>query len=241
MVRSDRKRRYRYDNCMGRPAVGSGVCLRAASLYLVSALTFLRTSSARFSSSTQPRTARGHVPQNKLYEPKAFSCGRRAHLREENASGGTGAVQEAEEGCRPAAEGHHHVAGGEAEAIISRWASCAHFLLHSSRTHSLTLLFTIMSNKDFYNGGGQQQYYPPSGPPPGQGGYYPQQPQAAYQGGYQQPYGQPQYGQPYQPQPPPQTVYVQQQDKGGGGGCMACLAGACLCCCAEELCCDCLF
>lgn len=48
-----------------------------------------------------------------------------------------------------------------------------------------------------------------AGPPPGQGGYYPQQPQQAY-GGYpqQQPYGQPGYGQPYQPQPPPQTVYV---------------------------------
>ena len=39
-----------------------------------------------------------------------------------------------------------------------------------------------------------------TGPPPGQGGYYPQQPQQAY--------GQPPYGQPYQPQPPPQTVYV---------------------------------
>ncbi|THH19434.1 hypothetical protein EW146_g1719 [Bondarzewia mesenterica] len=57
-----------------------------------------------------------------------------------------------------------------------------------------------MSNKDYY-GGGQQQYYPPQGGPPPQG-YYggPQQPQQAYQG-----YG----GQPgYQPQPPPQTVYV---------------------------------
>lgn len=53
------------------------------------------------------------------------------------------------------------------------------------------------------------------GPPPGQGGYYPQEPQQAY-GGYggQPPYGgQPGYGGPpyggqYQPQPPPQTVYV---------------------------------
>ena len=51
-----------------------------------------------------------------------------------------------------------------------------------------------------------------TGPPPGQGGYYPQQPQQAY-GGYQQPYGQPGYGgQPYQPQPPPQTVYVYVSD-----------------------------
>ncbi|KAF9477772.1 hypothetical protein BDN70DRAFT_880789 [Pholiota conissans] len=85
------------------------------------------------------------------------------------------------------------------------------------------------------------------GPPPGQGGYYPQQPQQAYQGGPQQGYPQqyPQQGYPqqgYQPQPGPQTVYVQQApDKSSGsGGCMACLAGICLCCCAEELC-ECLF
>ncbi|PPQ66668.1 hypothetical protein CVT26_009422, partial [Gymnopilus dilepis] len=58
--------------------------------------------------------------------------------------------------------------------------------------------------------------------PPQQGGYYPQQPQQAYQqGGYG---GYPQQG--YQPQPQPQTVYVQQPaEKGGSGGCMACLAG----------------
>ncbi|KAH0582960.1 hypothetical protein H2248_010856 [Termitomyces sp. 'cryptogamus'] len=72
------------------------------------------------------------------------------------------------------------------------------------------------------------------GPPPGQGGYYPQQPQPSYQQGYPQ-YGQPGYPQQgYQPNPGPQTVYVEQQhDRGGGSGCMACLAGMCLCCCAE--------
>ncbi|KAG2121159.1 hypothetical protein BD769DRAFT_1013197 [Suillus cothurnatus] len=73
------------------------------------------------------------------------------------------------------------------------------------------------------------------------GGYYPQQPQQSYGG---QPYGQPYGGPGYQPQPPPQTVYVQQPGQssgaGGGTGCLACLAGACLCCCAEEALCDCL-
>ncbi|KAI0350686.1 hypothetical protein OH77DRAFT_1430688 [Trametes cingulata] len=101
---------------------------------------------------------------------------------------------------------YRHVAGGGAHAIISRQRRGLRFpSLHLAR---FLLHPTLMSNKDYYGGGGQQQYYPPAGPPPGQGGYYPQQPQAAYQGGYQQPYGQPQYGQPYQPQPPPQTVYV---------------------------------
>ncbi|KDR67978.1 hypothetical protein GALMADRAFT_257505 [Galerina marginata CBS 339.88] len=106
-----------------------------------------------------------------------------------------------------------------------------------------------MSANDYYNAGKPQEqggYYPPQGPP--QGGYYPQQPQQAYQGGYNgpPPQGYPQQGYPqqgYQPQPGPQTVYVQQQpEKSGGGssGCMACLAGVCLCCCAEELC-ECLF
>lgn len=44
----------------------------------------------------------------------------------------------------------------------------------------------------------------------------------------------------YQPQPPPNTVYVQQQDQNRGGDhncCMACLIG-CLACCALESLCD---
>ncbi|KAF8328444.1 uncharacterized protein EI90DRAFT_3126245 [Cantharellus anzutake] len=86
-----------------------------------------------------------------------------------------------------------------------------------------------MSNKDYYQQGGSGpyntppgpppgQYYPPQGPPP-QGGYYPQQPPQAYQPG------------PYQPQPQPQTVYVQgpPQKSTNDGTCMACLAGICKC------------
>ncbi|KAH9989815.1 hypothetical protein BJV77DRAFT_1015332, partial [Russula vinacea] len=82
-----------------------------------------------------------------------------------------------------------------------------------------------MSNKDYFGQHPQQQYYPPQGPPQGQG-YYPQQPQQAYQG-----YS----GQPgYQPQPQPQTVYVQQPPpQKNDDFCMACLTGVCLCCCAE--------
>ncbi|KAF5316019.1 hypothetical protein D9619_006131 [Psilocybe cf. subviscida] len=111
-----------------------------------------------------------------------------------------------------------------------------------------------MSANDYYSGKPQEQggyYPPPQGPPQGQGGYYPQQPQQSYQGGPPQGYPQQQQGYPqqgypqqgYQPQPGPQTVYVQQQpqkDSGSSGGCMACLAGICLCCCAEEIC-ECLF
>lgn len=44
----------------------------------------------------------------------------------------------------------------------------------------------------------------------------------------------------YQPQPPPNAVYVQQQDQNRGGDhncCMACLIG-CLACCALESLCD---
>ncbi|KAF7356845.1 Cytochrome c domain-containing protein [Mycena venus] len=97
-----------------------------------------------------------------------------------------------------------------------------------------------MAANDYYKGQQQQQYYPPpGGPQQSQGGYYPQQPPNSYQQGG---YGQPQYGSPqgypqqgYQPNPPPQTIYVQQpaQQSNSGGGCMACLAGMCLCCCAE--------
>ncbi|KAJ6485909.1 hypothetical protein C8R45DRAFT_998359 [Mycena sanguinolenta] len=103
-----------------------------------------------------------------------------------------------------------------------------------------------MAANDYYKGQQQQQYYPPpGGPQQSQGGYYPQQPQNSYQQGgyngqqqYGPPQGYPQQGYPqqgYQPNPQPQTIYVQQpaQQSGGGSGCMACLAGVCLCCCAE--------
>ncbi|KAJ8656859.1 hypothetical protein O0I10_007456 [Lichtheimia ornata] len=72
--------------------------------------------------------------------------------------------------------------------------------------------------------GNDQPYYPP---PQGQQGYYPP-PQGAPGQQY------------YQPQPPPNAVYVQQQDQNRGGDhncCMACLIG-CLACCALESLCD---
>ncbi|CDH61082.1 predicted protein [Lichtheimia corymbifera JMRC:FSU:9682] len=92
------------------------------------------------------------------------------------------------------------------------------------------------------NNKGQYSYPPPPNPTYQQQPYYQPPPTSQQYSPYQQqPYQQQPYQhqqQYYQPQPPPQSVYVQQRpnDSGAGEGlCLGCLTACCLCCTLDAL------